>query len=66
MDELRQATLEDYEAIVRLVPSQEELFLVYPKGTHPFTVGQLQELAEMRKELTVVIRNNRRYNGSRI
>lgn len=55
--ELRQATLEDYEAIIRLVPSAEELFLVYPKGTHPFTVSQLHALAEIRKELTVVIQN---------
>lgn len=55
--EIREATAEDFEAIVRLVPSQEELFLVYPKGKHPFSVGQLRALAEVRKELTVVVRN---------
>lgn len=55
--EIREAAAEDFEAIVRLVPSQEELFLVYPKGTHPFSVDQLRALAEIRKELTVVLKN---------
>jgi len=55
--EIREATEGDFEAIVRLVPSQDELFLVYPKGKHPFTVGQLRELAEVRKELTVAVRD---------
>ena len=55
--ELRPATPEDYKEIVSLVPNQEELFLVYPKGKHPFTVGQLQELAERREELTVAVQS---------
>ncbi len=55
--ELRAATPSDFEAIVRLVPSREELFLVYPGGTHPFSVDQLRALAEARKELTVAVRN---------
>jgi ribosomal protein S18 acetylase RimI-like enzyme len=33
------------------------LFLVYPKGEHPFTVEQLRFLAETRKELTVAVEN---------
>lgn len=50
---LREATPSDYEAIVRLVPTREELFLVYPGGKHPFTVEQLHSLAAVRQELTV-------------
>ena len=55
--ELREATTQDFEAIVRLVPTQDELFLVYPRGKHPFTVEQVQSLAESRKELTVAVEN---------
>ena len=55
--EIREATEGDFDAIVRLVPSQDELFLVYPKGKHPFTAGQLRKLAEVRKELTVTVRD---------
>lgn len=55
--ELRETTPEDYEAIVRLVPSRGELFLVYPKGRHPFSVEQLRALAEVRKDLTVAVRD---------
>lgn len=36
--ELREATTQDFEAIVRLVPTQNELFFVYPKGKYPFSV----------------------------
>jgi len=53
--EIREATAEDFEKVVRLVPGSEELFLVYPMGTHPFTLDQLQALAEVRKELTVAV-----------
>lgn len=55
--QIREATTEDFEAIVRLVPSQEELFLVYPKGKHPFSVSQLRALADVRKELTVAVQD---------
>lgn len=55
---LRLATPQDYESIVRLVPTQTELFLVYPKGKYPFTVDQVEFLAESRKELTVCINND--------
>lgn len=55
--ELRAATPDDFEAIVRLVPTRDELFLVYPKGKHPLTVEQLHALAESRKELTVAVEN---------
>ena len=56
--ELREATMSDFEAIVRLVPTQEELFFVYPRGKHPFSVSQLRALADVRKELTVAVRND--------
>jgi ribosomal protein S18 acetylase RimI-like enzyme len=55
--EIRKATEADFETIVRLVPTEGELFLVYPKGKHPFTVSQLRTLAEVRKELTVAVQN---------
>lgn len=53
--ELREATAPDFEAIVRLVPTEDELFRVYPKGKHPFTVDQIHSLAESRKALTVAV-----------
>ena len=54
---IRDATEEDFKAIVRLVPTREELHRVYPKGTHPFTVEQLRELSAVRKDLTVALVN---------
>lgn len=53
--EFRAATPDEFDAIVRLVPTQEELFLVYPNGKHPFTVDQLRTLADTRRELTVAV-----------
>lgn len=53
--EFRPATTNDYESIVRLLPTQEELFLVYPKGKHPFTLQQVHEIAAARKALTVAV-----------
>jgi ribosomal protein S18 acetylase RimI-like enzyme len=52
---LREATPEDYAAIVRLLPSEEELFLVYPRGKHPFSREQVCELAQQRLDLTVMV-----------
>lgn len=56
---LRAATTGDFEAIVRLIPTQEELFLVYPKGKHPFTVEQVHDLAASRSELTVAVESGK-------
>jgi ribosomal protein S18 acetylase RimI-like enzyme len=53
--EICKATTQDYDAIVRLVPTEDELFLVYPKGEHPFTVEQVHLLADSREELTVAV-----------
>lgn len=56
--ELREAKTSDYESIVKLIPTPEELFLVYPKGVYPFTVEQVRSLADTRKELTVADQGN--------
>lgn len=53
--EYRLATTHDFEAIVRLIPTQDELFLVYPKGKHPFSVEQVRALSISRTELTVAV-----------
>ncbi len=49
----RDAIQSDYEDICKLVPSERELYLVYPRGTHPLTVDQVKHLSQVRKELTV-------------
>lgn len=54
---LREATPADFPAIVRLVPSREELFYVYPKGRYPFSEDQLHALAASRHALTVALRD---------
>lgn len=61
--ELREAREPDFEAVVRLVSSPDELFHVYPKGQHPFTVGQLRELAATRKELTALLNDHGKVVG---
>ncbi len=57
--ELRAATAEDFSAIVRLVPNRDELFLVYPRGSYPFSVKQLRELVAGRKALTVAVQDGK-------
>jgi len=49
----RDAVSSDYEDICKLVPSERELYLVYPGGRHPLTVDQVKQLSQERKELTV-------------
>jgi ribosomal protein S18 acetylase RimI-like enzyme len=44
---------DDYQAICTLISSEEELFMVYPRGTYPFTVEKLDALAQSRRALTV-------------
>ena len=50
---IRPATIDDLEAISRLITSEEELFLVYPKGQFPLTVKQVKILFDERFEFTV-------------
>ncbi|WP_455212301.1 GNAT family N-acetyltransferase [Kaarinaea lacus] len=51
---IRPAEEREYTAISRLITSEEELFLVFPGGKYPFTVDQVQQLAQQRKALTVL------------
>ena len=51
------ATEEHYPGIVALIPTLEELFLIYPSGHHPFDIEQVRKLAKERKNLTVVLSN---------
>ena len=56
---IRPARPDDYQAICDLIPNEEELFLVYPKGRHPLTVAQLERLLQKRLEPTVLLRDDR-------
>jgi ribosomal protein S18 acetylase RimI-like enzyme len=51
----RPALPDDYPAICTLVPTEDELFLVYPRGRFPLTAEQLRELAATRQALTVAV-----------
>lgn len=55
----RDATEEDFAEICQLIRSRDELFLVYPNGVYPLTVSQVEALADIRKELTVVVDGER-------
>ena len=56
--EYRRAGADDYPAITKLIKTPEELFRVYPAGSYPFTLEQVNQLALVRMELTVAtIRN---------
>lgn len=56
---LRAATEMDFEAICRLFVTEQELFWIYPKGRFPFTVGQLRDVAAVRRDLTVAVGGDR-------
>lgn len=53
--EFRPATVADYPAICDLVPDEDELFFVYPRGRFPLTVAQVEGLARVRCDLTVAV-----------
>ena len=55
MVQFRPATVEDYPAICNLVTTPQESFLIWPAGCYPWTVEQLETLAQQRCELTVVM-----------
>ncbi|MCU7803430.1 MAG: GNAT family N-acetyltransferase [Candidatus Thiodiazotropha sp. (ex Lucinoma borealis)] len=46
-----------YEGILDLIRSPEELFLIYPAATRPFDRTQLERLAEERSDFTVALDN---------
>ncbi len=50
---------EDFDAISKLIKSEEELFLIYPSGKFPLTIEQVNELHEARKDFTVVEQNGK-------
>lgn len=53
MIRLREAVADDFAAICRLVKTEQELFLVYPGGSFPFTIEQIHALSQVRRALTV-------------
>jgi ribosomal protein S18 acetylase RimI-like enzyme len=46
-----------HEGIVELFTSPEELFLIYPAGSWPFDLAQLERLSQERSDFTVVLDN---------
>ena len=59
MIELREASARDYQEICDLIKSETELFMVYPTGTFPLDVKQLEDLSKERKDLTVAINDSK-------
>lgn len=49
----RQATEQDFEAVAKLVTTEEELYLISPKSHFPWTAEQVQAIAETRQFNTV-------------
>lgn len=49
----------DYPAIRDLIGSKEELFLVYPEGSYPMTVEQVEKLVAKRKAPNVMVEEER-------
>ena len=56
---IRTATVDDFPAITRLVKNREELFLLHPCGSYPWTVEQIARLSEERFDLTVMEEGDR-------
>ncbi|MEW8438084.1 MAG: GNAT family N-acetyltransferase [Candidatus Thiodiazotropha taylori] len=44
-----------YQAIISLIKSPQELFLIYPAADWPFDIKQMERLARERSDLTVVL-----------
>ena len=51
---IRTALPKNYQAVVDMIGSEEELFKIYPAGQFPFTCQQIEQLAETRTDLTVI------------
>jgi ribosomal protein S18 acetylase RimI-like enzyme len=58
MTEIRAIRPQELELISRLVPNQQELFLLYPEGEFPLTLQQLNALYDRRFEFTVIRENS--------
>jgi ribosomal protein S18 acetylase RimI-like enzyme len=50
---------DDFQAICDLIPSEEELFLIYDRGKYPLTVPQVRRLVGKRMEPTVMLHRDR-------
>jgi ribosomal protein S18 acetylase RimI-like enzyme len=48
-----------YRGILNLFTSPEELFLIYPSGSWPFDLSQLERLARKRSDFTVALDGSR-------
>ncbi len=53
---IRPAVVADFAAIAQLIQDPMEFFYVHPTGHFPWSVEQLQQLADTREELSVVER----------
>ena len=56
---IRPATEQDFAQICSLFTTEKELFWIYPKGSYPFTLEQLQHLMQVRRDLTVAEQDGR-------
>ena len=52
--EFRSIRPDDYQAVCDLIRDEEELFMVYSKGTFPFSVNQFGNMLNRRLEPTVL------------
>lgn len=50
---------DDFQSICDLLPSAEELFLVYAQGKFPLTIPQVKKLVDNRMEPTVMLHRGR-------
>lgn len=46
---------DDFQAICNLIPSEEELFLIYAQGRYPLDIKQVKTLVDKRMEPTVML-----------
>lgn len=56
--ECRQANDADYPSIINMLSNRDELFLVFPRASHPFDQAQMQSLSQDREYLTVLTVEN--------
>jgi len=58
MSQIRIAEKKDFERICHLIKSRKELFLVFPSGSYPLTISQIEKLSEVRMDLSVLTEEN--------
>ena len=56
---IRIAEKKDFEGICNLIKSEKELFLVFPSGSYPLTISQLEKLSEVRMDLSVLVEEDK-------